>query len=680
MRISRFAVIINVSLALGLITGLAWGQAEDFQESHKPMVEQLPEALFISPPLAGELRVMNVRVYDEQGQQVFSIRSFGEIVDIPVHDLEDGTYKYEAVAVVVDPNPSPQRLAMAEQPAGEVTRAIRNFGRFTVENGLILAEKRRAEKHDDGFSFNDIAGAVLGWLIPSAHAFDIVESDPAIFFKDTSTADPDGDWWFVGNNGAFQLFGDGPGLTSWKVFEFPWNSPDIAESLIVDSNGDIRLANSALFLDRSDSKLGIGTTTPSFNVDIHDSAPLIEFFDEDDSRVARIGRDFGAFRIYVPNADNTGINSVLDIFDGAPLGALQIDPNRVFVDHDLSVDNSASVRGSLNAGSIGIRTDPEVELDIHNINPTIRLLDTDDGTEGGMSFNAGTLQLNGMSGPVVSLDASAPSNSMTIDSFGNMAVGTNSPSNPLHVQRSDTARLLVENTTATEAPRELFEISNAGNTKFIITNTQAVDPSSWGFTNNGDDFRISYQGSGVVEMKVFQGGNVTIDGALTENSDRNAKTAIRALDQQAVLEKVQQLDIARWQYKDTPDVDHIGPMAQDFYQAFELGDSDKGIASLDTGGVVLASIQALAARNNELQQQNLELQARNEQLELQDQVLIAGHRELLSAYHTQQKELERLSRLEKDQARLRQQQIALQRQLSALIGNRQESIAMTRIQ
>jgi cell shape-determining protein MreC len=38
---------------------------------------------------------------------------------------------------------------------------------------------------------------------------------------------------------------------------------------------------------------------------------------------------------------------------------------------------------------------------------------------------------------------------------------------------------------------------------------------------------------------------------------------------------------------------HIGPMAQDFYAAFGLGDSDRYIALGDGQGVALAAIQAL---------------------------------------------------------------------------------------
>lgn len=49
-----------------------------------------------------------------------------------------------------------------------------------------------------------------------------------------------------------------------------------------------------------------------------------------------------------------------------------------------------------------------------------------------------------------------------------------------------------------------------------------------------------------------------------------------------------------WRYKSEPeDVRHIGPVAQDFRAAFNLGADDKHISTVDADGVALASVQAL---------------------------------------------------------------------------------------
>ena len=151
--------------------------------------------------------------------------------------------------------------------------------------------------------------------------------------------------------------------------------------------------------------------------------------------------------------------------------------------------------------------------------------------------------------------------------------------------------ILARDPSVLVTPRTMFEISGAGNTKFSVTNTDASE--SWAFANPGTGFRLSRQGSGSVEFEVKNNGNAVLAGTLTQNSDVNSKQDIKALDQQAILNKVMTLDISEWRYKDDPDSKHIGPMAQDFYQVFRLGDTDRGISTLDSSGVALASIQAL---------------------------------------------------------------------------------------
>jgi hypothetical protein len=84
-------------------------------------------------------------------------------------------------------------------------------------------------------------------------------------------------------------------------------------------------------------------------------------------------------------------------------------------------------------------------------------------------------------------------------------------------------------------------------------------------------------------------------------SDRNAKENFTPLDSQAVLAKVVSLPVTQWNYKDDPaSKKHIGPIAQDFYEAFKLdGSDDKHISVVDEGGVALAAIQGLNQKLNE---------------------------------------------------------------------------------
>ncbi len=96
------------------------------------------------------------------------------------------------------------------------------------------------------------------------------------------------------------------------------------------------------------------------------------------------------------------------------------------------------------------------------------------------------------------------------------------------------------------------------------------------------------------EARFTSSGGLVLAGALTENSDRDSKASVEAIDAEAILEGVLNLPVSSWQYRrDESGARHIGPMAQDFHAAFGLGDAPTTISTLDTSGVALAAIQGL---------------------------------------------------------------------------------------
>ena len=65
----------------------------------------------------------------------------------------------------------------------------------------------------------------------------------------------------------------------------------------------------------------------------------------------------------------------------------------------------------------------------------------------------------------------------------------------------------------------------------------------------------------------------------------------------SVLRKLARVPISTWSYRAQDDsIRHIGPMAQDFYRAFGVGESRRRIDSVDADGVALAAIQGLARK------------------------------------------------------------------------------------
>jgi hypothetical protein len=94
-------------------------------------------------------------------------------------------------------------------------------------------------------------------------------------------------------------------------------------------------------------------------------------------------------------------------------------------------------------------------------------------------------------------------------------------------------------------------------------------------------------------------------GTWSNLSDRNAKKAIESVVPEQVLSKLEAMPVTTWQYtSEVSGARHMGPMAQDFRAAYGLGDSDRGITTVDGTGVALAAIQGLAARLRTEQERN----------------------------------------------------------------------------
>jgi hypothetical protein len=83
-------------------------------------------------------------------------------------------------------------------------------------------------------------------------------------------------------------------------------------------------------------------------------------------------------------------------------------------------------------------------------------------------------------------------------------------------------------------------------------------------------------------------------GAFSSLSDRNAKTDIQPVACREILEVLSRIPVATWSYKSQDaSIRHIGPMAQDFHQAFAVGEDERHISTIDADGVALAAIQGL---------------------------------------------------------------------------------------
>jgi hypothetical protein len=104
------------------------------------------------------------------------------------------------------------------------------------------------------------------------------------------------------------------------------------------------------------------------------------------------------------------------------------------------------------------------------------------------------------------------------------------------------------------------------------------------------------------------GARLTLGGTWTNASDRNLKENFTPIDGKLLLEKLSKLPITTWNYRnERSDIKHIGPMAQDFYALFGVGDDDKSISTIDPSGIALAAIQELYKTTQKLNEKNLEM-------------------------------------------------------------------------
>ena len=182
------------------------------------------------------------------------------------------------------------------------------------------------------------------------------------------------------------------------------------------------------------------------------------------------------------------------------------------------------------------------------------------------------------------------------DTANTMQVGV-----PIRIERGDgTSQLRVTETSTGKNVRTLMSLKCEHCTPGFRISRALPANDTWFFRmlQNGN-FSVDDPATIAKEAEFRSGGDLKIGGTLIQASSRDIKNNIVEVDTASVLVKLEALPIHHWTYNHNPDqVRHMGPMAEDFYKAFGLGDTDKGIAGVDTSGVALAAIKALNAEKD----------------------------------------------------------------------------------
>ena len=502
--------LITAALAVALAPAMAEPLPRAPLNELAPQAEALGHSAMFTSSAAGH-QMLRVKVFDPSDRVVLDVETSDQWVEfVPRAGMPDGIYRYQTTSIGdVDPDTGAVRL-------------VRDSGYFHVSEGRV---KNVDEPEELGLLDNLIegsaalAGRVLDWAIPAAHAQDAwaYSTAPSIFFDDTQDEDCTAGYdWFMkadggvndaDTNNTFTLYGYGeypagqgcnPSVaTILKIFHDGNTSVgSAAKSIYIEADGDLSLANNSMFFDRSHGRLKLEGETAGGQSEL-------QLTDSASNNSARFKFDGTTASL----TNNSG-GGVINWHRSAPANSISID----------SAGNVSFLNGVPGGGGGGAQ--PLEGAEVHLLN----------GSSAYVANNGSWFLVEGNNGrqDIIKTSLSAPVNSAVIASDGDVGLGTGSPQAPLHVRKSSTAQVFVENTTGSADARTLFKLKNRGNTKFEIEESQSGE--SWAFTNSGADFRVSRQGSGQIRVTAGEIDHVLVTVTLTRGGRDRGKQVVRDLE------------------------------------------------------------------------------------------------------------------------------------------------------
>lgn len=268
-------------------------------------------------------------------------------------------------------------------------------------------------------------------------------------------------------------------------------------------------------------------------------------------------------------------------------------------------------------GRIGLRTAAPA-TEIHSVDtdtPTLRFEQTSGGGFTAQTWDIAGNEANFFVRDVTNgsrlpfkIQPNAPTNALVVQgTTGNVGIGTLSPTAGLNVNRS------------AGAFSNVMELTNNSGVGFILHNTTR-NRVYMSVNNPGTNFTLNFDDGDPAEFSISETGalsGVTSCTGCSPPSDRNLKENFGPVDRDAVLKGLLGLDVSAWNYKSFSSSErHIGPMSQDFFGTFGVG-NDVTLNPVDTFGVTTAAIQSLSSQVSELQKLVADLQAEIERLKQQ---------------------------------------------------------------
>jgi len=419
-------------------------------------VHLTPTALLIQVGTVPQLVSMTVRVMNPESELVVNVESRGEpVIWSPSTGAMDGHYRYEVFVLSQNPEGVQARPGREES---EFT-SERATGMFEVQGGQIVPPEPRSQGEISRLRswLTGVGGQVLtrimSVLISPAYAADVTVSStfPIINFDDTDVAGIE--WRLGGNSGGWGLID----LVNNNLVVEVFSSNNNTDSLVIDANGDLHLANDRVFIERSIGRVGIGTTTPTADLDIRTTRGNIWLTDTDDPDangvVHRWEINANDDSLSFTDITGSGDHDIVFFFANAPSRSFVIAPNGNIGLKTLSPQGNLHIFGEANKDVFnGIGPDPTANGTALNFGYS------------GNSFGLGSGFFNvrpapGAVAPNPSLRfATANQQRLIITNLGRVGIGTLNPSQALEVQGNIRANgSFLSNGTTLNVPDSVFE-------------------------------------------------------------------------------------------------------------------------------------------------------------------------------------------------------------------------------
>jgi len=170
--------------------------------------------------------------------------------------------------------------------------------------------------------------------------------------------------------------------------------------------------------------------------------------------------------------------------------------------------------------------------------------------------------------------------------------------------------------------------SNNGFSGTFIWSDGAATASADTFRNTANN-EFAARATGGFRFRTNLGGTTGCNlpagsGVFNCTSSRTTKENFLNVNGEDVLKSLRKVPVSTWNYiTEGASSRHMGPMAEDFHQAFGLGTSNASIGVQDLAGVSLAAVKALEARTAELQEKTAEVEQLRTRLSEMEQRLTA---------------------------------------------------------